>query len=166
MKKLGTIAFWLVIGLVGVPVFGILISLVLSSFTDIGGPNNRPIDTSEIKQSEPASTQPPAELVAALSWTSDYTSVEKDRIKDGMRGKVVQWTMPVWNVSKDGDENYVVQTDSSAGVGAFCRVASDDPEQSFVKDLKAGQFVTCKGIVDGYTLGNVNISPAVLLVRP
>jgi hypothetical protein len=163
MKKLGTIAFWVFMVMVGVPVFGVLINLVLSSFTSVNAPDSHSVDTSEIKTNQAASTLPSAELVSALSWMSDLTSVEKDRIKDGMRGKLVQWRMPVFNVTKDGEGAYVVQTDSSAGIGAFCRVARDDPDQSFVKNLKAGQLVTCKGIVSGYTLGNVNINPALVM---
>jgi hypothetical protein len=162
MKKFGTIAFWVFIGLVGLPVFGILISLILSSFTTFGGPDSRPVDSTEVKNAEVASTEPPPELIDALSWTSGLTSIEKDRIKDGMRGKVVQWTMPVWDVKLDGDDNYVVQTDSSLGIGAFCKVTRGDQSQAFVKELKAGQLVTCKGTVSGYTLGNVNISPSIL----
>jgi hypothetical protein len=165
MKKLGTIAFWVFIGLVGVPVFGLLISLILSSFTSGGGEGNQSVNISDIRKAEPESRMPSAELIDALSWTSDLTSVEKSRIKDEMRGKIVQWSMPVWNVTKDGDDNYVVQTASGSGVGAFCKVTGSDQDQSFVKELKAGQFVTCKGPVSGYTLGNVNISPSVLLVN-
>jgi len=137
-------------------------TIILSSFTDFGS-GTKTIEARATLDSTPSSLSPPDDLVDALSFFSDSTEIQKDEVKDSFRGKLVQWTLPVWDVSKN-DDGYTIQTSSSAEVAIFCNVetASAD-ELAFVKDLKEGDMITCKGIVSGYTLGNVNISPAVLV---
>lgn len=163
MKTFWKILFWIFMVCVGLPVFGVLLTLVLSTFTDfkVGGSNsNNP--TAELT-GQPVSTSPPADLADALSFFSSLTEVKKDEIKDSYRGKLVQWTLPVWEVSKR-DEKFVIQTSSGGTIAIFCNVTPEtDAEASRIRELDAGDMVTCKGVVAGYTLGNVNLSPAALV---
>lgn len=157
--------FWIFVVLVGVPVFGVLTNIILSTFTNGGGTSDR-VNTVALKSAQAVSLKPTDELVSALSIFSSYTDVEKDRIKDEMRGKIVQWTLPVWNVSKSGDDGYIIQTSSSAGIGTFCKVEPADHDQAkIITMLRAGSPVTCKGAVSGFTLGSVNISPAIVVAE-
>lgn len=150
-------------GLVGLPVFGVLIGLIVSTFN---GESNSSLDAADLKTTQAVSFKPTDELVAALSLFSDHTDVEKDRIKDSLRGKLVQWTLPVWNVSKSGDDGYVIQTSSSAGIGSFCKIDPADEDQTrLITRLRTGDSVTCKGIVSAFTMGSVNISPAIVVAH-
>lgn len=159
MAKLLKILFWMFIVGVGGPVLWVILTIVLSSFTEFGS-STHTAETRASVDGNPSSYDPPAELVDALSFMSDLTDIQKDSIKDSHRGKLVQWTLPVWDVSRR-DEGYVIQTSSSAKAAVFCNVKSASPEElDYVKRLKEGDMITCKGIVDGYTLGNVNLSPA------
>lgn len=151
--------FWIVVVGLGLPVFGSLLGLILSSFIDAQGASS---PGREVLDETTSSTTPPDDLVNALSFFSGLTEVQKNEIKESYRGKLVAWTLPVWNVSQR-DEGFVIQTSSQGRIATFCRILpSDDNEAKRIRQLAAGDFITCKGIVSSYTLGNVNISPAKL----
>ncbi|MDH2092053.1 hypothetical protein N5K21_25330 [Rhizobium pusense] len=163
MKTFWKVLFWIFMVCVGLPVFGVLLTLVLSTFTDfkVGGSSGDKQASDLIGQ--PVSTNPPADLADALSFFSSLTEVKKDEIKDAYRGKLVQWTLPVWEVSKR-DDKFVIQTSSGGAIAIFCNVTPEtDDEAARIRELDAGDLVTCKGVVTGYTLGNVNLSPARLV---
>lgn len=146
---------------IGVPMLGFLLFLVLSTFTDIENPSQTATSgVSDVWAAKPDSTAPPEELISALSFFSDKTSVQKNAVKERWNGKIVQWQMPVWNVSKSGKE-YTVQSDSTNGIGVFCRImTATEDARTELEAIRAGDMVTCKGQISGYTLGNVDVSPA------
>ena len=136
--------------------------MILSSFMDLEGASKSSEARATLETSA-SSLSPPDDLANALSFFSSLTDIQKDDIKNYYRGKVVQWTLPVWDVSRE-DDGYTIQTTNSAKIAIFCNVATDSAEElAFVKELKEGDAITCKGIVSGYLLGNVNLSPAKLV---
>lgn len=138
--------------------------MALSSFMDLEGASD-PIEAGATLDSSPVSLSPPDDLADALSFFSRLTDIQKEDIKDSYRGKVVQWTLPVWDVSSDSD-GYTIQTTSSEKVAIFCKVATASAQElAFAKELEEGDLITCKGTVSGYSLGFVNLSPAVLVDR-
>ncbi|MGV1904900.1 hypothetical protein [Agrobacterium cavarae] len=163
MQTLWKVLFWIFMIFVGVPVFGILLTLVLSTFTDfkVGG-DFEPRSVS-VLTGQPVSTSPPAELVDALSFFSSLTDVKKNDIKNTYRGKLVQWTLPVWEVSARED-TFVIQTSADGTISTFCRVKPASQEETVrIKNIAAGESITCKGVIAGYTLGSVNLSPATVV---
>lgn len=163
MRTFWKVLFWIFMVCVGLPVFGVLLTLVLSTFTDfkVGGASGDK-QTSELT-AQPVSTSPPADLADALSFFSSLTEVKKDEIKDSYRGKLVQWTLPVWEVSKR-DEKFVIQTSGNSPIAIFCTVKPEsEAEAARIREIDAGDMITCKGVVAGYTLGNVNLSPGALV---
>jgi hypothetical protein len=159
MKLFWKSLFWIVVVGLGLPVFGSLLGLILSSFIDAQGSGS---PGKEVLDDAPISTTPPDDLVNALSFFSELTEVQKSEIKDSYRGKLVKWKLPVWDVSQRNGE-FVIQTSSQGKIAIFCKILpSDDNEAKRIRQLAAGDLITCKGIVSGYTLGNVNISPAKL----
>ncbi|MCA2376967.1 hypothetical protein ACQZ5D_06805 [Agrobacterium sp. 22-211-1] len=159
MKLFWKSLFWIVIVGLGLPVFGSLLGLILSSFIGVQGAGS---PGREVLDETPVSTTPPDDLVNALSFFSGLTEVQKNEIKDSYRGKLVAWKLPVWDVSQRNEE-FVIQTSSQGKIAIFCKIRpSDDNEAKRIRQLAAGHLITCKGIVNGYTLGNVNISPAKL----
>jgi len=163
MNRFWKVLFWIFIVCVGIPVFGILLTLALSTFTDFkfgGASDSRQM--SELT-GEPMSISPPAELVDALSFFSNLTDVKKNEIKDAYRGKLVQWTLPAWEVSKR-DDKFIIQTSRDGLIPIFCMVKPESKENvASIKNIDVGDTITCKGVVAGYTLGNVNLSPATLV---
>ncbi len=159
MKLFWKSLLWIVIVGLGLPVFGSLLGIILSSFIDAQGSGS---PGKEVLDDAPISTTPPDDLVNALSFFSGLTEVQKSEIKDSYRGKLVKWKLPVWDVSQRNEE-FVIQTSSQGKIAIFCKILpSDDNEAKKIRQLAAGDLITCKGIVSGYTLGNVNISPAKL----
>lgn len=148
MKLFWKSLFWIVIVGLGLPVFGSLLGLILSSFISVQGAGS---PGKEVLDDAPISTTPPDDLVNALSFLSGLTEVQKNEIKDSYRGKLVAWTLPVWDVSQRNEE-LVIQTSNQGRIATFCKIRpSDDNEAKKIRQLAAGDFITCKGIVNGYT---------------
>jgi hypothetical protein len=162
LKRFVEIVFWAVVCLVGIPVFGILIYTVLP-IEHGPHPQNLASD-SNIETAEASDIAPDGELANMFSFFSDATEIQRAEKERQLRGKVVQWRLPVYNVTERNDF-YVIQTKSRSGiVGAFCYVrASDEAVKRFLLSLKENDYVTCKGEIAGTTMRSIDIKPAVLL---
>ena len=162
MKRFVEIVFWAVVGLVGIPVFGILIYTVLP--TEHGPHPQNLASDSNIAAAKASDIAPDGELANMFSFFSDATEIQRAEKERQLRGKVVQWRLPVYNVTERNDF-YVIQTKSRSGiVGAFCYVrASDEAVKRFLFSLKENDYVTCKGEIAGTTMRSIDIKPAVLL---
>ena len=52
---------------------------------------------------------PAGELANAFKLNSDFTDLQRDNIEKEIKGKIVQWSLPVYEVRKVG-ETYRIQT--------------------------------------------------------
>ena len=163
MRRVGKILGLSLIVLAGVAVFGVVAGAVISPLLGTKSASRSKPDRKELMDGQPFSTEAPKDLSAALAFFSNQTDVQKDEVKNRYRGKLVQWRLPAWQVSRRGDV-FTIQTSSSGPIPVFCRVtASSKEDQERMKRINAGDYVTCKGIIAGYTMGNVNLSPARLI---
>lgn len=118
---------------------------------------------------------PNGELADAFVTGSKYTDLQREKIEDSIKGKIVEWTLPVYEVEKNGDI-YRIQTSSkgeflSAGsektIGAFVRIkARNKEEASFIENLKTDDEITFRGQIKGFSMRNVQIEPAILILSP
>ena len=162
MKRFIEIVFWAGVCLVGIPVFAVVIYTVLPTGHSV---NSEKVATDgNIAAAKPSDIAPDGELANMFSFFSDATEIQRSEKERQLNGKVVQWRLPVYNVTEHGDF-YVVQTKSRAGiVGAFCYVrASDEFVKQFLLSLKENDYVTCKGEIAGTTMRSIDIRPAVVL---
>ncbi|MDR3424130.1 MAG: hypothetical protein P4M13_03500, partial [Alphaproteobacteria bacterium] len=92
------------------------------------------------------------------------TEVQREEKERQIRGAVVEWKLPVYDVSSRADGYYVIQTSTGNGqIGTFCHVKpKDEYEKKVLVSLKPGQIITCKGIIDGVSMGNIEIDPAIV----
>jgi hypothetical protein len=77
MRRVFTFLFWGVVGVVGVPVVGIVFYLALSSFTGLKGPptaSNR----GDVARLSPSGLAPSGELARIFTIFSEYTDVQRD----------------------------------------------------------------------------------------
>ncbi len=124
MKRFIEIVFWTVVGLVGIPVFGMLIYTVLP--VDHGADARKLTTDNNIATAKASDIAPDGELAKMFSFFSDATEIQRAEKERQIRGKVVQWRLPVYNVTERSDF-YVIQTKSRSGiVGAFCYVRASD----------------------------------------
>jgi hypothetical protein len=162
LKRFIEIMFWVVVGLVGIPVFGVLIYTVLP--TKQGTEPQTLASDRSIAAAPVSEITPEGELAQIFSLFSDATEVQRTEKEHQIKGKIVQWRLPVYDVTKRSDF-YVIQTKSRAGtVAAFCYVrASDEATKRYLLSLKENDYVTCKGEIAGTTMRSIDIKPAVLL---
>jgi hypothetical protein len=165
MRRVLAFLFWGVVVVVGVPVIGVVFYLALSSFTDLKGPptaSNR----DDVTRLSPSGLAPSGELARIFTFLSEYTDLQRDEKERELKGIVVQWRLPVYNVSSGPSPFYRVQTVSKNNlVGTFCYVKPrNDDEQKFLTTLKTGDYLTCKGIIDGVSMRNIVIRPAIVVL--
>jgi hypothetical protein len=161
LKRFFEVLFWTVVGLVGIPIFGILVYTVFPKDPAV---ERQVTGDNDIVVSELDDISPEGELPKIFSFFSDATEMQRSEKERQIKGKVVQWRLPVYNVSERGGV-YVVQTKSRANlVGAFCYVRpSNDGLKQYLLSLKENDYVTCKGKIAGSTMRSIEIKPAVLL---
>jgi len=117
-----------------------------------------------IQEASADNLSPRGELAALYKYGSDYTDLQRDDKEKELKGKIVEWNLPVYEVSKSRD-TYRIQTNNKGGyVGTFTyiNVRSDD-EESYIKQLKTGDMVHIKGKITDITGRNINIKDAILM---
>ena len=164
MRRVFAFLFWGVVVVVGVPVIGLVFYLALASFTDLKGAptaSNR----GDVAGLSPSGFAPSGELARIFTLFSEYTDLQRDQKERELKGIVVQWRLPVYNVSSGPSPFYRVQTSSEKNlVGTFCYVKPrDDDERKFLTTLKTGDYFTCKGTISAVSMRNIVISPAIVV---
>jgi hypothetical protein len=119
----------------------------------------------ELAKSQPSDIQANGELARIFKLGSDYTDLQRDNKISEIKGQIVAWTLPVYEVQKDGG-TYKVQTQSSLrsdqiGVFAYVSVRNTE-ERKFIETLKTGDLFPFKGIIKASSLRHLVIRPAVL----
>jgi len=139
-----------------------------------GIPPQAPLSPLEkLELAQPSDLAPTGELAEILSYGSDFTQLQRDLKFKAIRGKVIEWRLPVYEV-KQSDDGYLIQTgrsfrDDPLGnslVGTFLHVTprSDDDRQ-LVERLKTGDVIKVKGVIDDVTIRNLDIKPALLVTE-
>lgn len=159
-KKLGVwmLAVWVVIACVGV--------LVTSGKKDVQVLSEQAATNSdkyaELAAMPAAPILPTGELAAMFDLGSDNTDLQRENKLKEIKGKVVEWTLSVYEVEKDGDE-YKVQTDSDNAVGTFIYISPrNDQDKAVIEALKTGSRVSIKGIIGEDFMRHLVIKPAIL----
>jgi len=127
----------------------------------------------EIADSQAADISPTGRLAELFSFGSDFTDIQRERATEEITGKIVQWTLPVYEVSQRG-ESYRVKTSAEQTfmgvgtpmVGAFITVyPRNDNERTYIENLKTGDSIAFKGKIVGTRMRNITIEPAILVSR-
>jgi len=105
----------------------------------------------EITNAQPANLSPGGDLAELFSMMSKNTDLQRENKEKEIKGKIVDWTLPVFEVKKRDENTYKIQTSSrSDAVGTFVVVTTRSPEQvSYVEELTTGQLVRIKGTITG-----------------
>lgn len=98
---------------------------------------------------------------------SKHTDIQREEAEKAITGKVVEWTLRVYEVSKAG-EYYLVQTKSEVMsnpkiVSAFVYIyPRNENELAKIKSLKTDSKFTFKGIITGVSFRSIEIKPAII----
>lgn len=114
-----------------------------------------------------ASISPSGKISEVFSLGSKNTDIQRENMEKELKGKIVQWTLPVYEVRKTDENMYRVQTKSGTRyVGAFLTLHTRSVEESaYVESLRTGNMISFKGRINGTTMRNIDVDPAVLVSR-
>lgn len=116
----------------------------------------------DLAAATPATIKPTGELAAMFNMMSDNTDLQReDKIKE-LKGKVIEWNLEVYEVSRE-DDAYKIQTGGDDEVGTFIHLsARDEAEKKRIEALKTGDRISVKGVIKDTFLRSFVIKPAIL----
>ena len=115
--------------------------------------------------------EPSSELAELFNLGSQNTDLQRENKLNQIKGQVVQWRLPVYEVQRNGD-GYKVQTQATVNlgelqqklVGTFIYITPrNDADRKLIEALKTGDFIAFKGVIADVTMRNFEIKPAILV---
>ena len=167
-KKNGCLIALAVVGVLGILIIGgcaLMGGLFVKAVDDAIDASNKKTQEqiASLKSASPSSLSPTGDLMAKFKMFSEYTDIQRENAEKEIMGKIVQWTLEVYEVSKSSDY-YRIQTSGSDAVGTFISLyPQSDDDSSYIESLKTGDTITIKGYISGTTLRNLDIDPAILV---
>lgn len=133
---------------------------------------------SGLETAQPSSLTPDGELAKIFTYGSDYTDLQRETKLEEIEGSVVQWRLPVYEISRDG-RGYQIQTssDQSIDLGLFGSFGENlvsasvhlfprnDAERTLIEKLKTGDHFTFKGVIADVVMRHIIIDPAILVTE-
>lgn len=144
------------------------IALAIAVGSGIDKPKTDPL--AEIAGAQPSALRPDGELSEIFALGSKSTNLQRESKLKEIQGQIVEWTLPVYEVSRTGD-NYKIQTKNksrfgssgTATIGSFIVISPrNDEERRQIEALKTDDLLSFKGRIAGSTLRNIEIKPAIL----
>lgn len=136
-----------------------------------------PVDSIQLlSDTPPSNLQPYGELYQLFKYNSYYTNAHREKTVNEMKGKVVNWSLPVEEVDRDRD-GYIVKTSENVGPWSWLfgknvvkteirllpRVSQD---REYIENIKTGDMITFKGkIIGASAFRRIEINPAVLILK-
>lgn len=155
-------AILLMLALAGVVMYSAISSSSKSGTSSSSVPSAVADKYAELAATPAAPLSPTGELADMFNLLSDNTDLQRENKLKEIKGKVVEWTLSVYEVEKDGDE-YKVQTDSDDAVGTFVYISPrNDQDKAVIEALKTGSRVSIKGIIGDDSVRHLVIKPAIL----
>lgn len=140
---------------------------VLAALAVAGMPSKDQIQAKlqEIEKAQPSDLSAHRELVQIFGFISKRTDIQRENKEKEIKGKIVEWELPVYEVKKTSENVYRVQTSASpARVGTFVNLhARNDDEARKIEALTTGDYVKFKGQIEGVSLRNIDIGYGVLM---
>jgi len=125
----------------------------------------------ELASAQPGNLQPEGELSELFALGSKYTDLQRQNKSKEIIGQVVQWRLPVYEVSTS-DGGYKVQTQSSISIGGYGKdligtfihiTPREDEDRRIIEALKTDDLITFKGRIAGTSMRMLTIKPAILI---
>ncbi len=124
-----------------------------------------------LQNAAPSSLRPDGELAELFQiGGNDHTDIQRENKFKEIKGQVVAWCLPVYDVTK-ADDGYKVQTSGEYNIfgaggkvlGTFVYITPrNDEERRTIEALKEKDIIAFKGIIDDETMRSFDITPAIL----
>jgi len=144
------------IGLIGLIIIGVALA---PSSEDI----KLKLDTLASSQASELSST--GDLKDIFSFGSDYTDLQRDSKEKEILGSIVEWSLPVYEVTKSND-SYIIQTQTAleSVVGTFIYLTPrNETDKNFIESVKTGELISFKGEISDVRMRMLVIKPAVLI---
>ena len=108
------------------------------------------------------------QLSSVFLLGSDNTDLQRDAVEKEIIGKVVQWDIPIYEISLQDDGVYAVTTESNYGgkshlTASVFITARNSKDREYLASLKSGDVISFKGTLSAINLRlQVTVSPAIL----
>jgi hypothetical protein len=137
-----------------------------------GGAKKEEEKLKALETATPSDLKPTGDLADFFNLNSDHTDLQRDNKENEIKGKIVDWTLTVFEIQKSG-KSYRIQTKSNINFGgqagevaSFVEInARDQNDISYIENLKTGDRFRFKGYINGTFLRTLEIKPAIL-IRP
>lgn len=128
-------------------------------------------DIQALAQQKAEVIYPDDEIAQVFAIGSKYTDVQRENAERQLKGKVVQWQLPVYNVTKSGDNVYKIQTSpldfrshNRMYVPTFITlITTHDYEGKELEAMKERDLLTFKGVIEGVSMRHLVINPAMFI---
>jgi uncharacterized membrane protein len=149
---------------------GVIVIFVIIVVIAINSDKTPSLDAIAELEKEPISDlQPQGDLASTFAIMGTSTDLQRENKLNEIKGKVVQWSLPVFEIKASG-KGYHVQTYGMTNglygtpvVPAFLEIMPrNDEERKIIEQLKTGNFISFKGKIIDSTVRHLNINPAVL----
>jgi hypothetical protein len=100
-----------------------------------------------------------------FNMMSKNTDIQREKKEKETIGKIIQWSLPVYEVKQYGDY-YKIQTSGKYNgvVGTFITIyPRNEQEKAYIEALKTDDILTVKGRITGTFMRNINIEDALLI---
>jgi hypothetical protein len=114
----------------------------------------------------PSDVRPDGDIAAMFTMGSKFTDLQREDKLSQIKGKVIEWELPVYDVKRDGDKGYKIQTSGGGNhVGTFIHITPQSPDDdALIKLLKTDDFVKIKGVISDVEMRYLIITPAVIVL--
>jgi hypothetical protein len=137
------------------------------------GNQNKPEDYNKLAQRQDVSElSPVGEIAAMFNLNSKYTDIQRSNKLKEIKGKVVVWEVKVYEIKKDGEGEYKIQSkggfnfddSNDLPVGMDVKLHTRNPEEvKFIEAVKTDDVIRIKGILTGeISMRYLEIEPAIL----
>lgn len=98
------------------------------------------------------------------------TDIQRQNTEKEIIGKIVKWTLPVYEVKRLDETKYKIQTsgfmNGTSIVSTFVTVYPQNQEdKSYIEALKTNDRITIKGKITGTFMRHITIEPAILIMK-
>lgn len=106
----------------------------------------------------------PQKLATIFRLGSDFTDLQREDVLQDIKGKVIIWTVPIYEIKRVKDGLYKIVAVGDDGFGCIITLTANSPEErKYIHSLKTGNRIQIKGILTGETtMRALDIAPAII----
>lgn len=146
--------------------FSLLILSIISTASE--SKENRIVKINSLENKDYEKLSLRGKLYELYKYGSDYTNLQRDNEEERIKGKIIKWSLPIYEISKEGKHKYNIQFDSvskRANVSAIL-YTRNKKEDDYIASLKTGMILSFKGQISGIGFArHIEVNPAILFYK-